>query len=373
MPSLWLQERELLFSKLPEYKAHTWDKFLREYDFLSIPDCVSLKPVINVASGLFTHAKFFSDKLAQEYNLPVGYSYLPLSLKQLSETNGKLTNGTSALNEIVSNARAQGRVIIVSTGVVHQVKRCDKVASVLLRNEELRSKVCYIIVGETYGDYCERLIALSKSELKCSLFLPGRVTDNEMVRIIDEADLCINLRFPNSEVCSLSLLEQMSRKKAVLVIRSGIYGEVPDNAVINLNLNSSDFPNHELNFNSNDRVADYYNIKGELDEIERLLLCLIRGELNITEIEENACKFTQEHATKEAYAKSISKYIDGFASECELRSLQKKFLTSVAERSEALFGDLNEMPDYMENIVKSIDRLFNDYSTVDSATNAQTE
>jgi hypothetical protein len=359
MPSLWLQERDQLFCKLSEYKADKWDKFLREYDFLSMPLSISLKPVIKNALGIFTHAKFFSDMLAEEYNLPVGFSYLPLCASPLDDITDELVNGKSTLDDIIGNARAQGRVIVVSTGVVHQVKRCDKITSVLLRNDELRSNICCIMAGETYGDYCERLTLLSDNELKGSLFLPGRVMDNEMIRLIDEADLCINLRYPNSEVCSLSLLEQMSRKKAVLVIRSGIYGEVPDNAVLSLNLNPSDLPDHESSFNSDDRAADYNNITGELDEIERILLRLIRGELSTAKIGENAARFTLEYATKDIYAKSFSKFISSFAGENALRELQKKFLTSVAERSDALFGDLDEMPGYTANIVKSIDRLFN--------------
>jgi len=356
-PLDWLQERGSLFGRLPDYRAQAWDEFLSGYDFLSMPHSMSLKPVIKNALGVFTHAQFFSDKLSEEYNLPAGYSYLPLSFERASDISGKSV--LDEIDEIINNARMQGRFIVVSTGIIHQVKRSDKIASVLLGNDELRSKICCIMAGEAHGDYCQRLIELSNNELKGSLFLTGRSSDGGMLRLIDEADICINLRYPNSEVCSLSLLEQMSRKKAVLVIRSGIYGEVPANAVLSLDLDASDLPIHEQNFNSDDRAADYCDINGELSGIERILLRLVRGELRTTEIEENAFKFTREYATKEAYAKSLSEYFNGFASEYGRRRLQEKFLISVAERSESLFRNLNEMPDFKENIIKSIDRLFN--------------
>jgi len=350
----WLKERYMLFNNMPEYKALTWDKFLENNDFLSMSHSISLRPVINNAVGVFTHARFFADMLAEEYNLPVGYSYLPVRYKQSNDKDER-----SVINEIIDNARAQGRFIVVSTGVIHQVKRSDKITSVLLRNKELRDKICCIMTGEIHGEYCDRLIELSRNHLKDSLFLPGRQPDSVMFRTIDEADLCINLRYPNSEVCSLSLLEQMSHKKAILVIRTGVYGEVPGDAVLRLELEPHNLPDHKDNFKSDDRAADYNEINGELNEIERILLKFVRGEIDTTETGKNAYRFVREFANTESYACNFSGFINNFAKDHELRKLQKKFLVSIAERSEALFGNYNEIPDYTENIIKNIDRLFN--------------
>ena len=49
---------------------------------------------------------------------------------------------------------------------------------------------------------------------------------------LSKADACVNLRFPNSEVCSKSLLEQMAYAKPVLAFNTGIFSEVPDDAIV---------------------------------------------------------------------------------------------------------------------------------------------
>jgi glycosyltransferase involved in cell wall biosynthesis len=120
--------------------------------------------------------------------------------------------------------------------MVQSTKHIDKVVGVLLDNKELSDKLCYIVIGSYAGEYGERLEDHSKKRLKNCLYMMGYQPYESMFAALREADLCINLRHPNSEICSLSLLEQMAFGKPVLVLNSGFFGEVPENCVVRISL-----------------------------------------------------------------------------------------------------------------------------------------
>ena len=354
LPDLWLNERELLFGKLPEYHAQLWDEFVQKYDFQKMPINVSFRPVTENAIGVFTHAEFFAEYIVENFNLPVNHAYIPVVTKFVKNNQER-----DELDNIIKTAREQGRKIIVSTGIVHPVKRNDKIASVLLSNNELKNKICYIMIGENGGGYCARLIDYSNNELKNSMFLLGRQPDNIMLHAISAADLCINLRYPNSEVCSLSLFEQMSLEKAVVVINSGIYDEVPCNTVIKLDLNPDDLLPTEYNYVSDNPADNYREISGELNAIETTLQKLINNDLELYETGNNAVRFIKECTSKELYAKKFMDYLKDFPKQHQLSELKRRFLSGISAQSTMLFGDFYALPHYVDNLEISIDRLFN--------------
>ena len=358
-PTLWLDERELLFGKLPEYRIQQWDEFVQKYDFQKMPLKVSFRPVIENAIGVFTHAEFFAEYIVENFNLPVKHAYIPVVTKLVNNNQE-----CDELDNIIKTAREQGRKIIVSTGIVHPVKRNDKIASVLLSSNELKNKICYILIGENGGGYCARLIDYSNNELKNSMFLLGRQPDNVMLRAISEADLCINLRYPNSEICSLSLFEQMSLKKAVVVINSGIYNEVPSDAVIKLDLNPDDLLPSEYNYVSDNPADNYRDINGELKAIEAILLNLISDDLNLFEVGNNAARFIRECTAKELYAKKLMDYLKDFPKQHQLSELKRKLLSEISVRSTMLFGGVHDSPHYADNLEIDIDRLFNEQNAI---------
>jgi len=331
-----------------------WEKFIQEYEFLKMPYSVSLRPFIKNAKGVFTHAAFFAENLENVYNTSVGYSYIPCVKKQLPENNSN-----TKFDEIVNKAREQEKFIIVSTGLVNPVKRNDKILAVLNANDKLRSKICYIMIGECDRAYYENLSRQSGKELGESVFIMGRQPYSVMYHAIKKADLCLNLRYPNREVCSLSLLEQMECGKATLVFNSGFYNEIPDDTVIKLNLNPADFLPPEYNFDSEDHLANCREIAGELNAIENMLLKLINNEINIEETGLKAAQFVHEYATKETYARKFIDFIKTLEQKHATAELKSKFLSTIANHSESLFGNLSDMPHYTDNMIFNINRLFN--------------
>lgn len=183
------------------------------------------EPLLSRATGIFTHASFFAKQLQEHFFGPISYAYLPYELS--SDTNHYLIQ-----NEFVNS----DKTLIVSNGMVHPLKRIGSVVEMLQRNPDLAEKVNYVVIGGYGGDYGDYLLAMASGPLKNSLFLLGHQPLEVMEAFLRKADFCVNLRYPNSEVCSKSLIEQMSFGKSVIVVNSGIYGEMPDDCVFKIDL-----------------------------------------------------------------------------------------------------------------------------------------
>ena len=121
-----------------------------------------------------------------------------------------------------------------SNGLSQQSRSSPRVAERLI----------YVIVGAGDHGYQEKLQGLvDELDLRHSVRLLGHQTDEVLRDFLAAADFAINLRFPNSEGCSLSLIEQMAFRNPVIAIDSGMYREMPDTAVIKLPV---DDENHGL-------------------------------------------------------------------------------------------------------------------------------
>ena len=272
------------------------------YDYPGINDFDLIEPCIENSLGVFTHAGFFINRLRDISNIPMSFSYLPcpkLNTEALSN---------SEVNSIIAKARAQGRRILVSNGIVHPVKRIDKITAVLEANPQLADKICYLVIGSYGGEYGNNLENLSKSKLKDCLYMLGYQPENEMHAALSAADLCANLRYPNSEVCSLSLLEQMSFNKPVMVLNSGVFGEMPENTVIKLRL------------------------ENEEKDIERTLTRFLNGDLELDKIGQNAGKFIKENCNTKVYCARLISFLNKIQEEQAVVRLQDRFLASVGTK-----------------------------------------
>jgi glycosyltransferase involved in cell wall biosynthesis len=64
----------------------------------------------------------------------------------------------------------------------------------------------------------------------------GFIDDHTLHSYIAQADICLNLRYPSIESSSGSLVEQLYFGKPVVVTRIGAYDELPDEAVIKIDM-----------------------------------------------------------------------------------------------------------------------------------------
>ena len=232
-----------------------------------------LPVLLKYATGIFTHSVSFASQVQDDFFGPISWAYLPYQIPKQPEVIN--------LKEILPALNHEDRLLIVTNGIVHRVKRIDVIAEVLCENPEIADKVCLVSVGSYGGQYGERLKALSDGKLHHCFYLLGYQPDHIMKGLLQEADIAINLRYPNSEVCSLSLWEQMARKNPVITLKSGIFGELPAECIVQINKEK------------------------EKQELKEALSQMIEHKEKREEVGDNAEDFIRTQCTAEEYAEKI--------------------------------------------------------------------
>lgn len=314
----YYSEKELnKLLKVLESKQHI------QYSEICIDIFNMLMPIINLSKGIYTHASFFVNKLREFYSKPIGYSYLTCERKIKKDKK-----------EIFKLIPDDNRILIVSTGYVNLYKRIDKVIDVLMREKNIRDNVKYVVIGDTGEEYAKKLIDISNNELKGILYMLGYQSEEVMESAIYNADLCINLRYPNSEVCSLSVLEQMIYSKPVCVTNKGFFKELPDNSVIKINL------------------------ENETEEIKNVLKNLISNRNFYNDIGIKAKEFVEENCKITTYAENFKKFLD----ECDKYDYKEDdyintFIENVAEKYHNLEITRENGKKYIDMAVERINSI----------------
>lgn len=298
------------------------------YDYDDMHKYHLIEPTVKNAIGVFTHAGFFCSEIKKIYNGPVGFSYLPCKCNVSVKCRHEIF-------DIIDKAKNDGKRVIVSNGIVHPVKQIDKTTNVILSDPNIAKNIVYIVIGGFGGEYGERLVNLSHNELNGCLYMLGYQPYDVMNQVIYLADMCINLRYPNSEVCSLSLLEQMAFGKPVLVINSGIYGEMPNECVIKIDYNDLDSGIiHVLQKLINE--PDVYSVIGK-----------------------NAGKFIEENCTVDAYCKNLMSFINGLGVNKKISDFHEHFLQDMSVKMNYLGINEKKIPTSFYSVIKSVENIFN--------------
>lgn len=93
----------------------------------------------------------------------------------------------------------------------------------------------YRIYGGIGKDLKERLLALSKiCCVEKSVKFLGRISDEELLQAQKDTDVFINIRQPNTEGQSGSVIEQLATGRPVICYSSGCYLDIPDSAAIKI-------------------------------------------------------------------------------------------------------------------------------------------
>ena len=232
--------------------------------------------VLNKATAVFTHASFFVERLRDYFYGPMGYAYLPHVSMLVKEDSGLPFENLNP-----------EKVLVVTNGIVHPIKRIDRVAEMLLANPDIARKVQYVVVGGYGGPYGEYLKHLADGPLQGCLYLLGYQPDDIMTMLLQKADFCVNLRYPNSEVCSKALIEQMAFGNPVIVLTSGIFGEMPDDIVFKINL------------------------ENETLELENAFRTLIDKKDIRDDIGGQAALFVEKNCTAQEYVKRLKDFLAG--------------------------------------------------------------
>lgn len=191
------------------------------------------EPLIANALGVVTHAKWAATIIQKHCTSPIKVINLPCPAA------GKIVN--SPVNEPTSTT---AKIKLLTIGHVNANKCIHLVIEVIGKNKHLMPPLEYLIVGDTDSDavYFKQLQDLiAQYSLESVVHFKGYQPDEILQSYIEQADICINLRFPAIEAASGSVLEEMYYGKALIVTDIGFYKELPSNTVLKIKP-----PNNEL-------------------------------------------------------------------------------------------------------------------------------
>lgn len=172
------------------------------------------------ARGVIVHSEFFRQRVAKVFAGPV--CRIPLAY------NVPHSDAIASREEL---GIATDAVLIVTVGHVNPNKRVDDVIRALARIRADKV-VEYAIAGSCQASYRRYLEEVADQRgIGGHVRLLGHVPDGVLRSYLECADICVNLRYPNSEGASASVIEEMLLGKPVIVNDSGFFSELPKDCV----------------------------------------------------------------------------------------------------------------------------------------------
>ncbi|HDR9585215.1 TPA: DUF4214 domain-containing protein [Burkholderia stabilis] len=183
-------------------------------------------PMFEVFSGLASacvvHSKFFESQLKPHFAGPILRSRNPYDLKRVPSE--EVIDTFYKVRE-----KAGGKVVFAAFGHMSPSKCIDRVLRVFGHSERLKKEARLILCGGAspeYDQYLRRLCA--DGDLGHCVEFRGSVSDTELYALQVEADVFVNLRQPNTEGQSGSLIEQLAAGKPVICYDTGCYADLSD-------------------------------------------------------------------------------------------------------------------------------------------------
>ena len=138
----------------------------------------------------------------------------------------------AAIDSWEASVQTQDKLTMLSFGHINKGKCIDLILASLSESRILRSKVRYIIAGFPGSpEYIETLREIVKSRsLEDIVTFELGVSDKRLVALKSLSDIFINLRYPNTEGSSVSVVEQLATGKPTVVYDTGCYAEIPKDA-----------------------------------------------------------------------------------------------------------------------------------------------
>jgi glycosyltransferase involved in cell wall biosynthesis len=187
---------------------------------------VSSFPMFEIFSGLASacvvHSKFFEGQLKPHFAGPILRTRNPYDLKRAP--SDEVIDSFYKVRE-----KAGGKVVFAAFGHMSPSKCIDRVLRVFAHSDRLKKDARLILCGGTsveYEKYLRRLVAIG--DLNDVVEFRGSVSDTELYALQVEADVFVNLRQPNTEGQSGSLIEQLAAGKPVICYDTGCYADLDE-------------------------------------------------------------------------------------------------------------------------------------------------
>lgn len=185
-----------------------------------------IEACIQSAVGVVIHSGYCKSKIDDIVDCPIVKAGLPVE--------------RSAGERVLSRAKLgvpNDDVLVVIAGGLNRNKRADSVIRALGALGEPARKTTLALVGWITDEESERLKEIASSEgVESSIVFVGYASDEVFYSYLSQADICVNLRYPNTEGASASVIEEMLFDNAIVVLDTGVFRELPDHAVARVRL-----------------------------------------------------------------------------------------------------------------------------------------
>ena len=219
-----LLTRSRITSRIGQVRYSPWDSEHSAQHPLS-------EPVLNLGSALVVHSRYMESYARRTFAGPILRLGMPCGQKR-----GERSPGTWQ-----SRLAGKGFFDLVTFGYIQSTKCIDLVLEAIAGSAMLKRYARYTVAGHAGDGRClDDLRALAASlSIEDIVTFEINVSDARLAHLMGEADLFINLRKPNTEAASASLIEQLDAGRPVMVLASGCYAEVPLGAAIVLPADAS--------------------------------------------------------------------------------------------------------------------------------------
>lgn len=183
------------------------------------------EPFVRLGSAVIVHSKFAYDEVSRVFSGPIWQLSMPFDQKHhVFDDDHKFS----------LSHRTQ--INLVSFGHIGRNKCLEEVLIAIGQSEWLKENTRFTIAGFPSDEhYLSRLrLAVSEQHLENVVSFELSISEERLAKISSMADMFINLRYPNTEGASVSLVEQLNTGKPVLVYNTGCYSELPDNAAVKI-------------------------------------------------------------------------------------------------------------------------------------------
>lgn len=180
-----------------------------------------LEPFVERAKAVVVHSEFAERVVERMTKAPVIRLFLPYDKKPIPAPR---------------TADGKRHVDFVAIGHINRAKFLHLGIAAIRTSDLLRASARFWIVGmPNDAQYAAELEQQARAlGLGKSVIFEYGVSESRLVEIKADADVFVNLRFPNTESASGSFTEQLACAKPVIVLNTGCYAEAPDNCVVKI-------------------------------------------------------------------------------------------------------------------------------------------
>ena len=184
--------------------------------------------IVDLGSALVVHSRFAQRRVEKRFQGPILRLGMPHDQKP--------PLGPDTLEAWAKTMETKHNLHAASFGHIQSTKCLDIVLEAMAASDALTRGLRYTIAGHVGDwDYLRRLQEIvAEAGMQESVRFETSVSELRLSEIMRDADFFINLRKPNTEGSSASLIEQLDSGRPVVVLDSGCYAEVPSDAALKL-------------------------------------------------------------------------------------------------------------------------------------------